>query len=194
MKSIYNIPSNNHENHITISYRIYKFENHHQTDTQGKNLDVSGPQRTANDVLSRYHHAPELHGQTWKCHLISHHICVCIIQSSRDKSAQAHSPKPLCVLRRASKACISIYVCISYQYLCNHHTARISPQKAKAPKHTAQSLYVCSDGPQRPLISSMSYVSQYLQLCNHHTECICPQKAKAPKHPVQTLYVYSDEP
>ena len=153
MKSIYNIVLNDHGNHITISYGIHKSENHHQTNTQGNNLVISGPQWTGNDVLSRYRHALELHGQTGKYHLISHHICACIIQSPNYKSAQAHGPKPLCVLRRAPKACISISVCISYLYLCNHHTACICPQKAKAPKHMAQSLYVCSDGPQRPLIS-----------------------------------------
>ena len=53
--------------------------------------------------------------------------------------------------------CISISVCISCMYLCNHHTTCICPRKAKAPKHTAQSLYVCSNGPQRPLISSRMY-------------------------------------
>ena len=45
----------------------------------------------------------------------------------------------------------SIYVCISYLYLCNYHTTCICPQKAETPKHMAQSLYVCSDEPQRPL-------------------------------------------
>ena len=53
--------------------------------------------------------------------------------------------------------CISISVCISFLYHCNHHTACLYPQKAKTPKHTAQSLYVCSDGPQRPLISYNLY-------------------------------------
>ena len=52
------------------------------------------------------------------------------------------------------------HVC-QHLYLCNHHTACISPQKAKAPKHTAQILYVCSDRPQRPLISYLKY-----KLCN----------------------------
>ena len=49
--------SNNHGNHITISYRIHKNENHHQTSAQGNNLIISGPQRTGNDV-SGYRHAP----------------------------------------------------------------------------------------------------------------------------------------
>ena len=62
MKSIYNIIPNNHGNHITISYRTHRSENHHQTSTQGNNLVVFGPQRTGNDVLSRYRHAPELRG------------------------------------------------------------------------------------------------------------------------------------
>ena len=52
--------------------------------------------------------------------------------------------------------CISMSVYISYMYHCTHTTC-ICPQRAKAPKHTAQSLYVCSDGPQRPLISSHPY-------------------------------------
>ena len=61
MKDIYNIVPNNHGNHITISYKIYKSENHHQTSTQGNNLVVSGPQRMDNDVLFEYRHTPELH-------------------------------------------------------------------------------------------------------------------------------------
>ena len=62
MKNIYNIVPNNHENHITISYKIHKSKNHHQTSTQENNLVISGPQRTGNDVLSGYRHALELHG------------------------------------------------------------------------------------------------------------------------------------
>ena len=65
-------------------------------------------------------------------------------------------PKGLYLIRII---CILIFVCISYMYLCNHHTACICPQKAKVPKHTAQSLYVCSDGPQRTLISYHLYHS-----------------------------------
>ena len=66
-------------------------------------------------------------------------------------------PKGMYLICIICVICISISVCISYLYLCNHHTACICPQKAKAPKHTAQSLYVCSDGPQRHLISSHLY-------------------------------------
>ena len=60
----------------------------------------------------------------------------------------------ICIIR------ISISVCISYMYLCNYHTSFICPQKVKAPKHTIQIIYVCSDGTQRPLIS---FVSLYLE-------------------------------
>ena len=92
----------------------------------------------------------------------------------KGQCAQVHAPKPLCVLRRAPNAYIlsvsSYLVCIiisrlyhhipsvssvsQYMHLCNHYTACICSQKAKVPKHTAQSLYVCLDGPYRPLISS----------------------------------------
>ena len=73
----------------------------------------------------------------------------------KGQSTQVHGPKPLCVLRWAPKAYISFIS--QYQYLCNYHIACMSPQKAKAPKHTAQNLYVCSDGPQTPLISYHLY-------------------------------------
>ena len=62
MKSIYNIVLNDHENHITKSYEIQKSNNHHQTNTQRNNLVISGLQWTGNDIISRYHHALELHG------------------------------------------------------------------------------------------------------------------------------------
>ena len=166
MKNIYNIVPNNNGNHITISYRIHKYENQHQIDTHGKNLVVSGPQWMGNDILSRYHHAPKLHGYTGKCHLISHHISSYLWIHNLVRKGQKHPsirPKTYVCTQTGPKGlyliciiCISIFICISYLYLYNHHTACICPQKAKAPKHTAQSLYVCSDGPQMPLISSVS--------------------------------------
>ena len=79
--------------------------------------------------------------------------------STRPKASMCTQTSPkglylICII------CISISVCISYLYVCNHHTPCICPQNAKAPKHTVQSLYVCSDGPQRPLIS---FVSLYVE-------------------------------
>ena len=63
-----------------------------------------------------------------------------------------------------------------YLYLCNHHIACIRPQKAKAPKHTVQNFYVCSDGPQRPLISYHLYHCIHLissiSLYSSHIICI----------------------
>ena len=63
-----------------------------------------------------------------------------------------------------------------YLYLCNHYIACICPQKAKAPKHTAQNLYLYSDGPQRPLISYHLYHCIHLKssvsLYSSHIVCI----------------------
>ena len=90
----------------------------------------------------------------------------------KGQGAQAHSPKPLCVLRHVPKAYISYVLFVSqylsvsqYLYLCNHHTTWLFSQKAKAPKYTAQSLYVSSEGPQRPFISSVSHVSRGEKYC-----------------------------
>ena len=73
-------------------------------------------------------------------------------------------PKGLYLICIIYIICILIFVCISCMYLCNHHTTCKCTQKAEMPKHTAQSLYVCSDRPQRPLISS-HLISFHLYHC-----------------------------
>ena len=60
------------------------------------------------------------HENTISYLIISHYICACIIQSPKDKIAQAHGPKPLCVLRRVPKACISSISYVS-QYMSVSH-------------------------------------------------------------------------
>ena len=102
---------------------------------------------------------------------ISSYMCIHHLVP-RGQCAQVHGSKSMCVLRRAPKAYITsissylIYITIShlyhhisfvssvsqYLYLCNHHIACIRPQKVRAPKHTAQNLYVCSNGPQSPIL------------------------------------------
>ena len=82
MKSIYNIVLNNYGNHITISYKIHKSENHHKQvpkEIISSYPDLNGQAMTyyLGTVTPRSY--TDRQGNTISYLIISHHICASII-------------------------------------------------------------------------------------------------------------------